>query len=59
MKKIIKDILNDIPQKPGVYLMKNLRNDIIYIGKAKLLKNRVKSYFMDGKNITIKTRALV
>ena len=30
---------------PGVYLMKNKNNDIIYIGKAKNLKNRVSSYF--------------
>lgn len=35
----------DIPTKPGVYMMKNKEQDIIYIGKAKNLKNRVSSYF--------------
>ncbi|MCK5130239.1 MAG: excinuclease ABC subunit UvrC [Clostridiales bacterium] len=59
MKKDIKENLIDIPLKPGVYLMKDNLGDIIYIGKAKLLKNRVRSYFLDGNNTTIKTRALV
>jgi excinuclease ABC subunit C len=38
-------ILRNIPQKPGVYLMKNKENRIIYIGKAKNLKKRVSSYY--------------
>ena len=58
MIQSIKDALHDIPQLPGVYLMKDGGDNIIYIGKAKKLKNRVKSYFMGGQN-TIKTRALV
>ena len=37
--------LKDLPKDPGVYLFKNKENQIIYIGKAKNLKNRVKSYF--------------
>jgi len=59
MKQSIKDTLNDIPQLPGVYLMKDMDDTIIYVGKAKKLKNRVKSYFLSEKNNTIKTRALV
>jgi excinuclease ABC subunit C len=40
--------LMSLPAKPGVYLMKNFKGEIIYIGKAKLLSKRVRSYF-DGK----------
>lgn len=48
----IKDKLAVLPEKPGCYLMKNANGDIIYVGKAKVLKNRVRSYFSgshDGK----------
>ncbi|MHB8124837.1 MAG: excinuclease ABC subunit UvrC [Desulfitobacteriaceae bacterium] len=44
--------LNLLPEKPGVYLMKDVSGQIIYVGKAKILKNRVRSYFTgthDGK----------
>ena len=34
-----------LPQTPGVYIMKNKHSEIIYIGKAKALKNRVSQYF--------------
>ncbi len=47
----------EIPSHPGVYLMKDVKNKIIYIGKAKNLKNRVKSYFL--KNQNYKTQKLV
>ena len=40
---------NEIPINPGVYLMKNERGKIIYVGKAKNLKNRVSSYFKNKK----------
>ena len=36
---------DDLPEKPGVYLLKNVHDDILYVGKAKSLKKRVKSYF--------------
>ena len=39
----------ELPERPGVYLMKNASGKIIYIGKAKVLKNRVRSYF-DGSD---------
>lgn len=48
----MKDKLAVLPEKPGCYLMKNASGDIIYVGKAKVLKNRVRSYFTgshDGK----------
>lgn len=41
----LKDKANKLPLSPGVYIMKNKNNDIIYIGKAKALKNRVSQYF--------------
>ena len=46
-----------IPKEPGIYLMKDSKGKIIYIGKAKNLKNRVKTYF--GKNQNYKTQKLV
>jgi len=46
-----------IPTNPGIYLMKNSDGKIIYIGKAKNLKNRVRSYF--NKNQNYKTQKLV
>lgn len=47
-----------LPQHPGVYIMKDINGKVIYVGKAKRLKNRVKSYF-DGTQKTVKTYALV
>ena len=48
-----------LPLTPGVYLMKNKKNEIIYVGKAKKLKNRVSSYFGSQKNHTAKVRKMV
>ncbi len=53
----LKELVAQFPQTPGVYLMKNSREKIIYVGKAKNLRARVRSYF--GKNITGKTKYLV
>ena len=39
--------LNIIPTTPGIYKMKNKTGEIIYVGKAKHLKNRIKSYFQN------------
>ncbi len=44
-KRDLKKILEDLPNKPGIYFFKNSENDVIYIGKARSLKDRVKSYF--------------
>lgn len=44
-KRDIKAILEDLPIKPGIYFFKNNKNDVIYIGKARSLRDRVKSYF--------------
>ncbi|MFB5610058.1 MAG: GIY-YIG nuclease family protein, partial [Nitrosarchaeum sp.] len=47
----------NLPSNPGIYLMKDIDGKIIYIGKAKNLKNRVRSYFL--KNQNYKTQKLV
>ena len=48
-----------LPLKPGVYIMKNSRDEIIYIGKAKALKNRVSQYFGSDRNHPEKVRQMV
>lgn len=54
-----KDKLKDLPQSPGVYLMKNGKGEIIYVGKAINLRNRVRQYFHSAQNLTSKTAVLV
>ena len=48
-----------LPLLPGVYIMRNAQNQIIYIGKAKALKNRVSQYFGSPTNHTPKVRQMV
>ena len=57
MNDVIRNKLKLLPEKPGCYLMKNSNGIIIYVGKAKVLKNRVKSYFTGSHNA--KTTLLV
>ena len=54
---MIKDKLKLLPDKSGCYLMKDRLGNVIYVGKAKNLKNRVKSYFTGAHNA--KTTLLV
>ncbi len=49
----------EIPDSPGVYIFRNLKNRVIYVGKAINLKNRVKSYFQRFEALAPKTQALV
>ena len=51
--------INRLPLKPGVYLMRNKENDVIYVGKAKILKNRVTQYFRKNSNHTPKVLVMV
>lgn len=51
--------LKTLPDKPGVYLMKNSLGEIIYVGKAKILKNRVRQYFQSSKTHSDKVKAMV
>jgi excinuclease ABC subunit C len=50
MNQIIKQKLKILPEKPGCYLMKDSSGTIIYVGKAKVLRNRVYSYFVGSHN---------
>lgn len=55
----LKEKVKDFPRLPGVYLMKNEAEKIIYVGKAKDLRARVRSYLTDSKDHSPKTRLLV
>lgn len=57
--KELKAKANNLPLNPGVYIMKNKGGQIIYIGKAKALKNRVTQYFGAGNQHTEKVRKMV
>ena len=54
----IRSILENLPTKPGVYLMKDKAGKILYIGKAKRLRDRVRSYFGNANDLDQKTRRL-
>lgn len=55
----IQQALKELPDHPGVYIMKNDQGEIIYIGKAVSLKNRVKQYFQKSSSHTPKVKAMV
>lgn len=55
----IKEEIKKLPNKPGVYIMKNKDDEIIYVGKAVNLKNRVSQYFRNSSNHTAKVIAMV
>ncbi|MBM6925138.1 excinuclease ABC subunit UvrC [Pseudoflavonifractor phocaeensis] len=55
----LKEKAHALPLKPGVYIMQDKKNTVIYVGKAKALKNRVSQYFANLAAHTEKTRAMV
>ena len=55
----IQEELKKLPAKPGVYLMHNDKDEIIYVGKARVLKNRVRQYFQSGYNKSVKIAHMV
>ncbi len=57
--KKVRDKLQNLPDKPGCYLMRNADDTVIYVGKAIVLKNRVRSYFNNSAQRHPKTAALV
>jgi len=56
---ILQEKLKTLPDSPGVYLMKDVKGKIIYVGKAVVLKNRVRQYFQANKNHSAKVKAMV
>lgn len=58
-KEQIKERVRKLPLSPGIYLMKDKTGKIIYVGKAKALKNRVSNYFGPEERLNTKTRQLV
>ncbi len=55
----LKDKAQSLPYAPGVYIMRNKEDKVIYVGKAKKLRNRVSQYFLDTVSHTPKTRLMV
>ena len=55
----LEEKIKTLPDDPGIYLMKNKDGKIIYVGKAKVLKNRVRQYFQPSKNHPPKVAAMV
>lgn len=58
-KDELREKANDLPLQPGVYLMMDKTGKVIYVGKAKKLKNRVSQYFQDSAAHSVKTRQMV
>src|SRR5690554_604615 len=57
--KNFEDILKNLPDSPGVYIMKDKSDEIIYVGKAISLKKRVRQYFQTNKNQGLKVASMV
>ena len=55
----LKEKIDNLPKTPGIYMMKDKYGDIIYVGKSKKLKERVKSYFTNSKNHSKKVKRMV
>jgi excinuclease ABC subunit C len=59
MTKHITEILEKIPKLPGIYIMKDAKDGILYIGKAKSLQTRVRSYFQNSRSLHPRTRVFL
>ncbi len=59
MNQALKEKLKQLPISPGVYFHKSSTGEVIYVGKAAILRNRVRQYFQSQRDMDIKTRALV
>lgn len=59
MNELLESKLTELPKEPGVYFHKDKKGDIIYVGKAAVLRNRVRQYFQQSRTRDAKTEALV
>ncbi|MEJ2110456.1 MAG: excinuclease ABC subunit UvrC [Acidobacteriota bacterium] len=57
--KVLQQKISSLPAEPGVYIFKNARGALIYVGKARSLRSRVRSYFQSGRPIDPKTQLMV
>ncbi|NOY85491.1 MAG: excinuclease ABC subunit UvrC [Nitrospirae bacterium] len=55
----LKEKLNTLSKSPGVYLMKGARGEVLYVGKAKVLANRVRSYFQSSRGVTPRIASMI
>ena len=55
----LEEELKKLPEKPGVYLMHDQDDHIIYVGKAVVLKNRVRQYFQKSRNVSPKIARMI
>lgn len=55
----LKEKINQLPKTPGIYMMKDKNGDIIYVGKSKKLRDRIKSYFVSSANHSRKITRMV
>jgi len=51
--------ISSIPSSPGIYIFKNSREKVLYVGKAKNLRNRVRSYFQKSSGLDPRKSAMV
>jgi excinuclease ABC subunit C len=59
MNEKIQSVLNSLPHKPGIYIMRDAEGTILYVGKAISLFNRVRSYFQESTDLSPKNRSMV
>lgn len=59
MNDQLREKLKTLPRSPGVYFHKDIHGEIIYVGKAAVLRNRVRQYFQSTRDMDVKTQALV
>jgi len=59
VNNLLRRKIDSLPRSPGVYFHKNSKGEIIYVGKAAVLRNRVRQYFQESRNRDPKTEALV
>jgi len=59
MNEKIQSVLNSLPRRPGIYLMKDADGKILYVGKANSLYNRVRSYFQESSDLGPKNRSMI